>query len=167
VYQVQLTAEQQQELRRRAHAPHVLPRTRDRLEMVRLNHAGFGIPRIACLLTISEQRVRYWIKAFLAGGFDALADQPHRGQASAFTPEIEAALRQEIATGEQTWTAPQVAAWAEEQFGLHLSRDHWSFLLRRAGLSYKRTTRSLKHKQDPAEVAQRQEALGALEKRGP
>jgi len=166
VYRVQLTAEEQQELRRRTHDPAQQPRTRDRLEMVRLNHAGFGIPRIAGLLTISEQRVRYWIKAFLAGGFDALADQPHRGQSSAFTPAIEAALRQEIAQGERTWTAPQVAAWAEAQFGLHLSRDHWSFLLRRAGLSYKRTTRSLKHKQDPAQVEQRKKELEALEKRG-
>jgi transposase len=167
VYRVQLTEDEQQELRRRAHDPATQPRTRDRLEMVRLSHAGFRIPQIAAVLTISEQRVRHWIKAFLKGGFAALPDQPHHGQASAFTPDIEAALRQEIGKGEQTWTAPQVAAWAEERFGLHLCRDHWSFLLQRAGLSYKRTARSLKHKQDAAAVAQRQEQLEALEKRGP
>jgi transposase len=166
VYRVQLTEAQQQELQRRAHDPATQPRTRDRLEMVRLSHAGFSIPQIAHLLTISEQRVRYWLKAFLTGGFDALPDQPHPGQASAFTPEIQAALRAEIAPGEQTWTARQVAEWAEERFGLPLSLAHWSFLLHRAGLSYKRTARSLKHKQDEREFAPRKAALETLEKRG-
>jgi transposase len=164
---VPLSEAEQQELQRRAHDPATQPRTRDRLEMVRLSHAGFSVPQIARLLAISEQRVRHWIKAFLAGGFDALPDQPHPGQASAFTPEIQAACRAALAPGEQTWTARQVAEWAEAQFGLSLSLDHWSFLLHRAGLSYKRTARSLKHKQDATDVAQRQAALATLEKRGP
>jgi hypothetical protein len=39
--------------------------------------------------------------------------------------------------------------------------------LTRAKLSYQRTSRSLKHKQDPDEVAAKQATLEVLQKRGP
>src|SRR6266852_4794544 len=109
MYQVHLSEEQEAELKRRTRDGRIKPRTRDRLEMVRLSHANVTIPQIAAILTISEQRVRWWIKRFLADGFDALPDQPHPGQRSAFTPAIERALRQELDQGEETWTAQQVA----------------------------------------------------------
>jgi len=48
-----------------------------------------------------------------------------------------------------------------------LTPDHPGFLLRRAGLSYKRTERSLQHKQDPAAVQEKRAALAALEKGAP
>ena len=166
MYRIHLSEEEAEELKRRARDRRLQPRTRDRLEMVRLSHAGFAIPQIAGILTISEQRVRWWIKRFLAGGFDALPDQPHPGQRSAFTPAIEAALRQEMDQGDDTWTARQVADWVAERFGVRLTPEHWSYLLHRAGLSYKRTRRSLKHKQDPAEVERRRAELLGLEKRG-
>src|SRR5947209_5616472 len=76
-----------------AHAPGLQPRTRDRLEMVRLSAAGWSPPQIAAHLQISEQRVRHYLKAFLAGGFDALPDRRHPGMASPLTPAMEAALR--------------------------------------------------------------------------
>jgi hypothetical protein len=38
--------------------------------------------------------------------------------------------------------------------------------LARAGLSYQRTSRSLKHKQKPDEVAKRKDQLQELEKKG-
>ena len=47
MYQVQLTDAQRDELERRAHDPRTQPRTRDRLEMVRLSDAGWSVPRIA------------------------------------------------------------------------------------------------------------------------
>jgi transposase len=166
VYHVHLTEEQQQELRRRAHAPGVMPRTRDRLEMVRLSDAGFTIPKIAQLLQISEVRVRHWIKRFLADGFDALPDQPHMGQQSALTQEILAALADELQRSQRTWTAQQIADWVTEHHGLRLTPDYLARRLKRAKLSYKRTVRSLKHKQNPEAVAQKQAELATLEKGG-
>jgi transposase len=166
MYRVRLTDEQREELRRRAHAPGVAPRTRDRLEMIRLADQGFTIPRIAGILAISEPRVRHWVKRFLDGGFDALPDQPHLGQRSALTPAILSALTAEIARGQQTWTAAQSVAWIAERFGVLRTPDHLRRLLRRSRLSYKRTHRSLKHKQDPAAVQVAKETLAALEKGG-
>ena len=167
MYRVHLTEAQRDELHRRAHAPGVAPRTRDRLEMVRLASTGFSIPRVAQILGISEPRVRHWIQRFLANGFDALPDQPHRGRPSALTPAILTALKAELANGDRTWNAPQIADWLADQHGLCLSPRHLARLLQRASLSYKRTHRSLKHKQDPRQVAMKEADLQTLEKGEP
>jgi transposase len=164
MYRVQLTDEQRRELKQRAHAPGVMPRTRDRLEMVRLAAAGWSIPQISRHLQISEVRVRYWVKRFLAGGFAALPDQPHLGQRSALTPAILGALRAELQRDERTWTAPQLADWVAREHGVRLSPHHLAHLLRRAQLSYKRTNRTLKHKQHPEQVAAKRADLQTLEK---
>lgn len=166
MYRVALTDAQRDELHRRAHAPDIKPRTRDRLEMVRLSAAGWSPPKIAAHLQISEKRVRHYLQAFLAGGFDALPDRPHPGQASPLTPAIEAALRQELRKDERTWTAEQLAAWVEEQFGVRLTPDALTRRLKRARIAWKRTSRSVKHKQKPEEVAAKKEERAAQDKRG-
>lgn len=166
MYRVHLTEAQRGELKRRAHAPDVMPRTRDRLEMVRLSDAGWSIPKIARHLQISEVRVRYWVKRFLAGGFDALPDAPHPGQQSALTPAILASVAAAIRQSGRTWSAQQVADWVAEHHGVRRSVEQVRERLRRARLSYKRTSRSLKHKQAPQQLAQKRAELQALEKGG-
>ena len=166
MYRVRLTDAQREELQRRAHEPGVMPRTRDRLEMVRLSDAGWSVPKIAAHLAIHEQRVRYYIKAFLAHGFDALPDRPHPGQPSSLTPAMVEAIRQELRQQERTWTAPQLADWVVERFGVRLTPDYLSRRLKRARIAYKRTGRSLKHKQKPEEIEQKAAEMAAQEKRG-
>jgi putative transposase len=77
-----------------------------------------------------------------------------------------AAARAEIAKGERTWTAGQVADWVAEQYGVRISPGRMRVQLKRAKLSYQRTARTLKHKQQPEEVAERKAELGELEKKG-
>jgi transposase len=132
--------------------------------MVRLNDAGWSVPKIAAHLGISEARTRHWIKAFLLGGFDALPDQPHVGQTSSLTPEMMEAIKEELRKGERTFTAAQIADWVEEKFSLRLSGDHLGRQLNRAGIVWKRTSRSVRHKQDPQEVEAKRTELAALEK---
>jgi transposase len=134
--------------------------------MVRLSAAGWSPPKIAAHLQVSEKRVRHYLKAFLAGGFDALPDRPHPGQASPLTPAIEAALRQELLKDERTWTAEQLAAWVLAQFGVGLTPDALRRRLKRARIAWKRTSRSLKHKQQPEAVAAKKETRAAQDKRG-
>ena len=134
--------------------------------MVRLSAVGWSVPRIARHLDQHEQTVRAWIKAFLDGGFDALPNKPRGGKQSAVTPAILAAVRAELATGARTWTAAHLADWIAEHHGVRLSADRVRIHLRRAQISWQRTSRSLKHKQDPAEVAERQAVLTELAKRG-
>lgn len=167
MYRVQLTEAQQDELHRRTRLPGLKPRTRDRLEMVRLVDAGFSIPRVSRIVHQSEGRVRHWLKRFIFEGFDALEDLPHVGQSSRFTPELFAALRAEVEKQERTWTATQLADWLAEHHGLRLTPNHLGRLLRRNGFSYRRTERHLRHKQDPELIAAKQAELAALEKGAP
>lgn len=165
MYRITLTDEQRHELQQRTHAPGLRASTRDRLEMVRLSAVGWSIPQIARHFDQHDQTVRCWIKAFLAGGFDALVDQPRGGKVSALTPAMLDALGREVATSQRTWTAPQLADWLADHYGLRLSTGRLRVYLKRAKLSYQRTSRSLKHKQQPDEVAEKRTLVQALEKK--
>ena len=166
MYRITLTDAQRQELQQRTRQPGLAPSTRDRLEMVRLSDAGWSVPKIARHLGAHEQTVRLWIKAFLTGSFAALPNKPRGGKQSALTPALLAAVRAEVAPGQRTWDAGQIADWVAEQYGVRVSAARMRIHLKRAKLSYKRTSRSLKHKQQPDEVAEKQATLQALEKKG-
>ncbi len=166
MYRITLTDEQRQELRQRTRQAAIAPSTRDRLEMVRLSDAGWSVPTIARHLGLHEQTVRAWIKAFLDGGLTALTNKPRGGKESALTPAMLDAVRAEVAKGTRTWTAAQLADWVADRQGVRLSTDRLRIHLRRAKISWQRTSRSLKHKQDPDEVAEKQALLDDLEKKG-
>ena len=166
MYRVKLTEEQHQELKRRSHEPGLAPSTRDRLEMVRLSDAGCSIPQIADHLRQHEQTVRFWIKSFLDAGFEGLLNKARGGKQSALTPAMLEAVRQEIDRSQRTWNAAQVAAWLGDQFKVHLSVGRVRHHLKQANLSYQRSSRSLRHKQNPAQVAEKKAALEVLEKKG-
>jgi putative transposase len=166
MYRVHFDDEARQELNRRAHQPDIAPNTRDRLEMLRLSDAGWSIPKIALHLQAHEQTVRRWVKVFLLEGFDALVDPPRPGKPSAVTEEIRTAVREWITKGDRTWNAGQIAEEVARVYGLRRSAKQWRRLLRREQLAYKRTSRNLKHKQDPAQVTRKRTELEALEKKG-
>ncbi len=166
MYRIALTPEQREDLRQRTRQAGLAPSTRDRLEMVRLADAGWSVPKIARHLGQHEQTVRTWIRAFLAGGFEALPNKPRGGGHSALTPTILDAVRGEVAGGQRTWTAGQVCDWVAEHHGVRLSPGRMRVQLKRARLSYHRTSRSLTHKHDPEQVAEHTATIAGLEKRG-
>jgi transposase len=134
--------------------------------MVRLSDAGWSVPRIARHLGQHEQTVRTWIKAFLDGAFEALPNKPRGGKESALTAPMLESVRAEVATGTRTWTAAQLADWVAEHHGVGLSADRLRIHLRRARISWQRTSRTLRHKQEPAEVAEREAVLTDRAKKG-
>jgi transposase len=166
MYRVKLDDTARQELIRRAHQAKIAPSTRDRLEMLRLSDAGWSIPKIALHLQMHEQTVRRWIKVFLLEGFDALVDPPRPGKPSAITPEILVAVHQWIDKGDRIWSAAQVAEEVFQVYGIRRSAKQWRRLLRREKLTYKRTSRNLKHKQNSDQVTAKKTQLEDLEKRG-
>jgi transposase len=133
--------------------------------MIRLSDAGWSIPTIARHLSQHEQTVRAWIKVFLGSGFTALPNKPRGGKQSALTTGILEAVRFELTHGQRTWTAAQIAEWIAEHYGVRVSTGRLRIHLKRARLSYQRTSRSLKHKQKPEEVAEKHAALERLEKK--
>jgi len=166
VIRVELTPAQRDELRARTHTPGVAPRTRDRLEMVRLADAGWPVPRIARHLGCHEQTVRKYVKTFLAAGFDALPDRPRPGRPPTLAEDHLDALETLLDAGGRTWTAPQLAAWLEREREVRVHPDHLRSVLHRRRFGWKRTVTSLAHKRrDPAAYEAKAEELTALKKR--
>lgn len=155
-----------QHLRALCHAPDLKPRTRDRLEMVLLSAAGWSVGRIAAYLQVCRATVRTWLKAYRQEGVGALPDQPHPGPPSVLTPAILASVRQMLQQSERTWTAGQLAEWIAQEHGVRVSASWVREKLQAVRLSYKRTSRHLKHKQNPEEIAAKQAEKAAYEKRG-
>lgn len=167
MYRITLTDHQRQDLRQRTRQAGIAPSTRDRLEMVRLSDVGWSVPKIAQHLGQHEQTVRAWIKAFIAGGFDALPNKPRGGDTSDLTPAMLEAAHAEVAKGTRIWSASEIADWIAEHHGVRLSPGRMRVHLKRVKLSYQRTSRSLRHKQNPEQIADRKAQLEELEKKGP
>jgi transposase len=166
VIRVELTEAQRDELRARTREAGIAPRTRDRLEMVRLAGAGWTIPRIAAHLGCHEQTVRKYVKAFLADGFAALPDRPRPGRPPTVTEDHLLALEALIDGGGRTWTTRQLVDWLAREHGVRVHPDHLSVLLHRRRFGWQRTATSVAHKRrDPAAYDAKVAELDGLKKR--
>ena len=74
-------------------------------------------------------------------------------------------MRQERDKADRTGSAGQIADWIAHPLGVVGSADQVRRKLRKERLSYKRTRRSLRHKQKPEAVAAKKADLDTLEKR--
>jgi putative transposase len=144
--------------------PTLRPADRDRVEMVLLSAAGWTVPQLATHVHCCQQTVRRLLHRFAAEGLAALRSQP-RGPAPDATrrEQIEQALTDLLAQ-DRTWTSAQLAE-ALPAHGIPLSARQVRRRLQAMGARYRRTVRTLHHKQDPARVAQAKEDLAEL-KRG-
>jgi|SRR5688500_12282318 len=150
VIRVSLSPAQRADLRARTREAGVAPRTRDRLEMLRLADAGWSVPRIAGHLGCHEQTVRRHVKSFLADGFAALVDRPRPGRPPTVTAAHLDALEALLDAGGRTWTTPQLVAWLDREYGIRVHPDHLSRLLHARRFGWKRTVASVAHKRrDP------------------
>ncbi len=158
---VRLTAEQRAEWRRRWEAPGTTARERERLTMLGQSSWGRSVPRIAEGLGRHEQTVRRVVSRFVAGGFAALADRPRAGRPATLTAAdlaaVEALLDAAAAAG-QTWTAPRLAVWLAETRGVRVNAEYLGARLRGRGFRWKRTVRSVRHKQTDPDLQGRKTA---------
>ena len=142
------------------------PALRDRLEMVRLSDLGWGVPQIAAYLGKHEHTVRKYVKAFLAGGWDALPDRPRPGRPPTLTAAhllaLERLLDEAASQGERTWAAPPLARWLEDHHGVRVRPKYLGERLAARRFRWKRTKRTIQHKADPVRQAQAQAELAAL-----
>jgi putative transposase len=139
----------------------LVPRVRDRIEMVTLSDAGWSPPRIAAHLGYHPQTVRDRLRAFAARGAAAL--YPYRsGPApdAARRGRVDDVLR-ELLGEDRTWTSRQLSQ-ALAGRGIALGPRQVRRYLKRLGAGYRRTASTLKHKQDPAEAARAGRVLAGL-----
>ena len=167
IIRVALTPEQRAELKQLARSRSLASQQRERLEMLRLSDLGHTIPQIARALDRHPQTVRKHLRAFLiSGDFAVLADAPRSGRPVTLTPShlqaVEQLLDESAQTG-RTWTLGQLAAWLRDQHGVRINPIYLSERLKQRRFRWKRTYRSVRHKQkDPQLHADKKAALESL-----
>ena len=140
------------------------PAERDRVEMVLLSAAGWSPPRIAAHLGCHAKTVRLVLQRFREHGAASLRrKRPGPPPDTERRQQVETALN-ELLDQDRTWTAAQLAA-ALGHCGIQLSTRQTRKYLTRMGARWRRTVRTLSHKQDPARVERAKEHLAVLKKR--
>lgn len=146
--------------------PTLRPPERDRVEMVLLSATGWTVPAIAGHLGYCAATVRTVLKHFTPTDLGSLRRQrPGPPKDLARAEQVMAVLNRRL-DEPRTWTARQLA-YALQEEGLRLSTRQTRKYLKRLGANWRRTTRSLQHKQNPAQVERAKRKLAHLEKRGP
>lgn len=161
VITVRLTDAQWTEWPRWWQAGPLAPRVRERLEMIRRSNLGWSPPRIAAALGMHEQTVRQYVQAFVAGGVAAVADRPRSGRPPTVTAADLAALERlldESAAAGRTWTLPQLGQWLATARGVTVSAGRLSVVLTGRRFRWKRTYRSVRHKQQDRDRHRQAEA---------
>src|SRR5579871_1982086 len=158
-----LSEAQRTQLRTARHDASLTPRERDRVEMLLLSAAGWSPPRIAAHFGCSVKPVHAVLDGYPTRGLDAVRrHRPGPPPNAAHRQQIETALTTLLAE-DRTWTAAQLAAALREQ-QLALSTRQTRRYLHGLDFAWRRTTRTLRHKQEPARVATAQQTLTALKK---
>lgn len=146
--------------------PSLLPLERDRVEMVLLSARGWSPPGIAQHLNYHPTTVRTALQAYRARGLSGLWHQrPGPSPDLARRTQVTTALDR-LLVQPRTWTAAQLAHALQEE-GIALSPRQTRRYLREMGARWRRTARSLKHKQDPVRVERAQRVLAMLGKERP
>jgi putative transposase len=146
--------------------PTLRPAERDRVEMVLLSAAGWTVPAIAAHLGYCAATVRTVLKHFTPTDLTTLRCQrPGPPKDFARAEQVTAALTRRL-DEPRTWTARQLAAALQEE-GIRLSTRQTRKYLKRLGANWRRTARTLQHKQAPAQVERAKRTLAHLEKGGP
>lgn len=149
------------------------PRVRERREMVKAAALGQGPAVIARGVGRSPPTGRLWLRRFRAGGVAALADAPRPGRPR----RAEAAYLEALAAAVETaprarglpfdvWTSDRLGAHLAGTTGVRIAPGWLRALLARRDFRCGRPKHTLKHVQDPEEVAACEAALAAAGGKG-
>ncbi len=146
------------------HDASLTPAERDRVEMILLSDAGWSPPRIAGHLNYHAQTVRLVLRRFHTPGLASLRyRRPGPPPDSARREQVTSALDSFLGQ-DRTWTAGQLAE-ALSGVGIHLSTRQTLKYLARMKARWRRTARTLRHKQDPVRAEHARTQLDRLKKR--
>ena len=163
---LRLTSEQRAAVHALRRERMLTPAERDRVEMMGLADAGWGVPAIAAHLGYNPVTVRRLLKRFPDTGVAGLRRRPPGPPPDAARrAQVEAALGA-LLERDRTWTAAQLAVALGAEFGIALSPRQTRKYLGRVA-AWRRTVRTLRHKQAPATVERAKVVLGSLKKRPP
>jgi transposase len=148
------------------------PRVRERLEMVKARTLGQDLATIAAWCGRTVRTVDRWLARFATGGPAALADAPRSGRPPCADAAYHQALAAAVTTpprsldlGFDVWTSARLSTYLAEQTGVRLAPGWVRALLTQHDFVCGRPKHTLKHLQDPEEVAACQAELAAAERK--
>ncbi len=161
-----VSAEQRAEVEALLRRADLAPRVRERLEMVKGLALGQDVAQIAAWSGRSVRRVRHWLGRFRGGGAAALAGAPRPGRPvkadDAYLRALEAAvetLPPSLGLPFDVWTSDRLSAHLAGTTGVRIAPGWLRALLARRAFVCGRPKHTLKHLQDPEEVAACKAAL--------
>jgi putative transposase len=161
---ITLTTEAREELQALRRDPALSPGERDRVEMLFLSEEGWSPPRIAAHLGYHPKTVRLVLGGFTEDGTRSLRRRPPGPAPNPERKERITRTLDSLLGQERTWTAAQLAE-ALGASGFPLSTRQTRKYLRAMGARWRRTVRTLSHKQDEQKVRRARAQLSALKKR--
>jgi transposase len=169
----EISDEQRAEVEEKLRGRDLLPRTRERLEMVKAAGLGHALDEIVRWSGRSPRTVRFWLDRFAAVGAAGLADAPRAGRPARADAEYLAALERAVETpprelglGFDVWTSPRLSAYLVETIGVRIAPGWLRALLSRRDFVSGRPKHTLKHLQDADEVAACKAELEAVGGKG-
>jgi transposase len=139
---LRLTADQQAELRARLAQRTLAPRTRARLDCIRLLDHGWAAPQIAPVLGVCEHTVRRALWRFVTGGLDALAERPRPGRPCTLSRDDLDTVVERVRHGHAR-SVGELAVWLASTRGVRISRTRLGALLRQRGCRWTPTGRAV------------------------
>ncbi len=169
----EITAEQRVAVERLLRRRDLPPRVRERLEMVKAAALGQDLAAIAAWSGRSVRTIKRWLRRYGAGGVAAVADAPRAGRPARADAAYRQALERAVDTPPRAlglpfdvWTSARLSAYLAETTGVRIAASWLRTILTQQDFVAGRPKHTLKHLQDPTEVAACKAELAAAEKKG-
>lgn len=169
----EISDEQRARVEEKLRGRDLLPRTRERLEMVKAAALGHTLEAIVAWSGRSPRTIRFWLDRFVIDGASGLADAPRVGRPARADAGYLAALERAVETRPRdlglsfdVWTSPRLSAYLAETTGVRIAPGWLRALLSRRDFVSGRPKHTLKHLQDADAVAACKAALEAVGEKG-
>lgn len=140
----ELTADERQELARRARSRTESARVVERARLVLMVADGQTVPDATAALGLVGRTGRVWIRRFNAAGLAGLEDRPRSGRPVTYGPEVVGAVLAAALTKPDTlglpfacWTLDRLEAYLNEEQGITIKRSRIDELLLAEGLRWR------------------------------
>ena len=151
----------------------LIPRVRERLEMVKAAMLGHDRATIVRWSGRSETTVCHWLSRFLSGGIDTLTDAPRSGRPPKATAAYLTRLEQSVTAPPRdlglpfdVWTSAQLSAYLATETGVRIAPGWVQVLLARQRFVCGRPKHTLDQLQDANEVARCEATLTQVRGKG-
>lgn len=135
---LELSTEEDVQLRRIEQSPHIKPKVRLRASVIRLNAAGWSRRELARHTGRSYATICQDLGRWQGRGVDGLADGLASNQPEKISSPIRAFVLEKLGE-ERIWTCSQLTEAVKKEFGIKIGREAMRLRILQMGYCWKRT----------------------------